>query len=224
LAPYWDKPVLPILTLSTATHGVWRGKKCRKAKLMKFPIHTSKTAQPPVGALLQTVQETLGFVPNLFGVIAGSAPALQAFLALNNEFTQSSLTPLEREIVQVVASVENDCAYCVAGHSAFAELQELPTDPIEAARGGHPVADPKLAALQRFTKAVVKHRGHLDPLDLAAFEQAGYGPNHVLDVVLGICVKFFSNLTNNIVGIPLDDEFEPFEWQKALTVSPTRQT
>jgi alkylhydroperoxidase family enzyme len=98
----------------------------------------------------------------------------------------------------------------------------LPTDPIEAARCGLPVADPKLAALQRFTKVVVKHRGHLDLLDLAAFEEAGYGPAQVLEVVLGICVKFFSNLTNNIVGIPLDDEFEPFAWQKALAKSSTR--
>ena len=189
---------------------------------MKFPIHTAKTVAPPVDAHLLAVQESLGLVPNLFGVIAGSAPALQAFLALNNEFSQSSLTALEREIVQVVASVENDCAYCVAGHTAFADLQELPTDPIEAARSGHPVADSKLAALQRFTKAVVKHRGHLDPADLEAFEEAGYGPAQVLDVVLGICVKFFSNLTNNIVGIPLDDEFEPFAWHKALANSPTR--
>lgn len=190
---------------------------------MKFPIHTSKTVPAPVDAHLLAVKDMLGFVPNLFGVIAGSAPALQAFLALNNEFSQSSLTSLEREIVQVVASAENDCAYCVAGHSAFADLQELPTDPIEAARGGHPVADPKLAALQRFTKAVVKNRGHIDPLELEAFEQAGYGPEHVLEVVLGICVKFFSNLTNNIVGIPLDDEFEPFEWQKPLAMTSTRQ-
>ncbi|MFT5783127.1 MAG: putative peroxidase-related enzyme [Candidatus Krumholzibacteriia bacterium] len=189
---------------------------------MKFPIHTAKTVAPPANAQLQAVQESLGFVPNLFGVIAESAPALQAFMALNNEFSQSSLTALEREIVQVVASVENDCAYCVAGHTAFANLQELPADPIEAARGGYPLADPKLAALQRFTIAAVKNRGHVDPMDLLAFKDAGYGPAQVLEVVLGVCVKFFSNLTNNIVGIPLDEEFESFAWLKAVENSSSR--
>jgi alkyl hydroperoxide reductase subunit AhpC len=33
-----------------------------------------------------------------------------------------------------------------------------------------------------------------------------------MEVVLGICVKTFSNLVNNIIGIPLDDEFSKHAW------------
>jgi hypothetical protein len=34
-----------------------------------------------------------------------------------------------------------------------------------------------------------------------------------MEVILGICVKTFSNLANNIIGIPLDEEFSKYVWQ-----------
>ena len=191
---------------------------------MKFRIHKTNTTSLPVVDQLQSVQESLGFVPNLFGVIAESPPALQAFLAMNQQFGESSLTALEREVVQIAASVENDCAYCIAGHTAFADLLDLDSCPINEARDSRPLTDPKLQALQAFTRAVVQQRGHLNFSDLADFEAAGYGSQAVIDVVLGVCVKFFSNLTNNIVGIPLDREFEPFAWTSGIANNQTQLT
>ena len=31
-------------------------------------------------------------------------------------------------------------------------------------------------------------------------------------MILGVCVKMFSNFTDNILGIPLDEAFVPYKW------------
>ena len=55
-----------------------------------FKIHTAETAQAPADNLLTATESTLGFVPNLFGVIAESATALRGFVQMNNLFVQKS--------------------------------------------------------------------------------------------------------------------------------------
>ena len=187
-----------------------------------FKIHTEKTAPSPADQMLGQVRTGLGFIPNVFAVIAESAPALGAFVDLNNRLANSSLTATERELVQIATSVENECRYCVAGHSAFASLQNVSTEVVDAARSGGPIPDDRLDALHRLTLALLRQKASVDPDTLEAFFAAGYGPEQLMEVILGICVKIFSNLTNAAVGFPLDDEFAPYAWKpEAATVNNT---
>jgi hypothetical protein len=55
----------------------------------------------------------------------------------------------------------------------------------------------------------------LSETELERFLDAGYTQRQLLEVILGICVKVMSNLTNNAVGIPLDETFAPYAWQAA---------
>lgn len=183
----------------------------------EYKIHTTDTATPPAGETLKKVQESLGFIPNVFAVIAESAPALQAFVDLNNRFADSSLTSTERELIQITTSVENRCQYCVAGHTAFAGMQDVSEEVITAARNGGPIPDARLDALHRFTLALVNSKGSVDPEAMEAFFAVGYDQRQVLEVVLGICVKVFSNLTNNAAAITLDDEFADYAWKPFST-------
>jgi uncharacterized peroxidase-related enzyme len=155
-------------------------------------------------------------VPNLFGVIAESPTALRAFVQLNNLFAQTNFNATSREIIQIAVSVENDCNYCVAGHSAFADMQNVPATIIKAIRNNQPVEDTKLEALNQFTRQVVRNKGYVSDETVQEFLDAGYTQAHVLEVILGLCVKTFSNLVNNIIGIPLDEQFAPHEWQKDI--------
>jgi alkylhydroperoxidase family enzyme len=54
---------------------------------------------------------------------------------------------------------------------------------------------------------VVTSRGRPTEADTAAFLQAGYGKQQVLEVVLGIGMKTLSNYTNHIADTPLDQAF-----------------
>lgn len=184
--------------------------------MQHFKIYSTEDAPSPADAQLKAVKEMLGFVPNVFAIIAESLPALRAFVELNNLFAESEFDATEREIIQTAASVENACAYCVAGHTGFAEMQKVPGEIIHAVRNNLPIADSKLEALNQFTRLLVRNRGNVSDKEVQQFLNAGYNRAHLLEVILGICVKTFSNLANNVIGIPLDDEFADHAWQPVM--------
>jgi uncharacterized peroxidase-related enzyme len=177
-----------------------------------FQLHRAETSAEPTATLLQTVIEQVGFLPNVFAVSAGAPPALAAFMALNEQFALTSFSDLEREIIHTATSVENEAPYCVAGHTAFADMLDLDENAIQAVRGADQVADQKLEALRTFTRQVVDQRGKLLDDELATFLAAGYRQDQVIEVILGITIKIFTNFTSKITAIPLDDAFSPYVW------------
>jgi len=182
-----------------------------------FKLYNQQTANPKAGALLHAVEDMVGFTPNIFGVIAESIPALRGFVELNNQFSQSSFNATEIEIIQTATSVENQCTYCVAGHTAFAQMAKVPSHIIEAIRKDQKIDDPRLEALNQFTRTLVRSKGMISSKAQDDFIAAGFTPAQILEVILGVCVKTFSNLTNNTIGIPLDNEFKPYQWQPIVT-------
>lgn len=164
--------------------------------------------------MLDSVERQLGFVPNVFASLATSAPALGAFIDLNERFGASSLTPIERETVQLAASVERGSSYCVAGHTRFAHDQQADGRVIEALRNEATVDDTRLDALSQFTRAVIHGDGRVSEAETERFFAAGFGPEQVLDVILGICVKTLSNFTTNALKPSLDTAFSAYAWRR----------
>lgn len=181
--------------------------------MQTFEIFTPETAPAPAGTMLASLHDLLGFVPNVFAVMAAAPPVLSAFMVLNQEFSKTSLTPEEREVVQITVSTQNGCGYCVAGHTAFAHAQGVSETVINAVRRCTDIADPRLRALQAFTRAVAANNGRIDTDEVRRFLSAGYTRAHMQEVILGICVKTFSNLTSNLLRFPLDDVFAPHAWE-----------
>jgi len=178
-----------------------------------FPIHDTRSATDEAADVLGAVEAQLGFIPNVFGALANSTPALLAFADLNRHFGVSSLSVIERETVQIAASVERGSEYCVAGHTRFARDQHTDDAVVESLRRVAPVRDARLEALATFTRALVRSEGHAGAQELEQFLAAGYDSAQALEVILGICVKTLSNLTSNLLGIPLDEAFASSAWQ-----------
>ncbi len=178
-----------------------------------FIVHTPQTASQEARATLAYIGEKLDFVPNMFAVMGGAPAALTALAEVNRCLTRSSLTPLEAEIIQIAASVGNTSPYCVAGHTAFAAMQHLDADVIDAVRNEQRLPDVKLEALRWFTHRLVESRGHLDDRELVVFVDAGYSQNQAIEVIMAVSLKFFTNLTSNLTGIALDEAFAAFEWK-----------
>lgn len=182
---------------------------------MEFKIYTASDAPAGSQAILAATQKGLGFVPNLFGTMAGAPSMLSAYTTLSRIFDESSLSATERQIVLLATSRVNGCEYCMAAHTAIAGMQRVPRDVIDALRDGEALADPHLEALRRFTITVVESRGWPDEAAVNEFAAAGYGPQQVLEVVLGIGMKTLSNYVNHIAGTPLDGQFAPARWTRA---------
>ena len=180
--------------------------------MQPMTIHDSQTASPESAALLTGVESQIGFIPNVFAVIAASTPALAAFVDLNGHFGASSLSAVEREVVQLVASTENSCGYCVAGHTVFARDQQMDERLINALRSNAPLPDPRLETLARFTRALIQRSGHDCEPELEGLVEAGYTQEQALEIIVGICVKTMSNLASNTFSIPVDDAFCSCAW------------
>lgn len=178
-----------------------------------FTVHTIKTAPEPARETLAAVQRKLGFIPNLMGELSAAPAALQAYATLSELLTQTSLTPVEQQVVLIAASIANGCEYCVAAHSAGLKMAGAGVDEIDAVRNGRPLTDPKLEALRAFTTALVERRGWVKQTEFEQFLRAGYRREQVFDVLVGVSMKTLSNYANHIAGTPLDPPLQPFAWE-----------
>lgn len=175
-------------------------------------INSCTPAPPANQKILREVEKNVGFVPNLFRTLASQTGVVEAFVALDGAITQSSLTPAECQVVMLTASVENTGTYCVAGHTLFSRKLGMPDSLISALRCGKPVNDERLAALQTFVQLLIRARGHVTPEQTAAFIQAGFSREQVLEVVMGIALKTFSNYVDSATGLSLDGQFADARW------------
>lgn len=184
----------------------------RGIRMTSFTLYTPDDAPGKSGELLEGAQSKMGFLPNLYAMLAESDAALQAYLDLSALVAKGTdFSPAEQQLVLLVSSVENDCRYCVAAHSSGARLAKLDKAIIEAVRTGQPVSDPRLEALRRFTEAVVIKRGHVQE-EMETFLAAGFTRRQVLEVVLCVSMKTLSNYANHIVDTPLDTMLQRMEW------------
>jgi AhpD family alkylhydroperoxidase len=128
-------------------------------------------------------------------------------------FEGSSFSPVEKQVVLLTVSFENECRYCVAAHSTIAEMSQLPPEVVEALRDGSEIADSKLEALRRLTREVVRKRGWIEGGELDAFFAAGFSRAQFLELVVGVTQKTLSNYINHVAHTPVDEAFAAHEWQ-----------
>lgn len=176
-------------------------------------------ATPPASDRLNEAQSTLGFIPNMYAVMANSPGLLDTYIHGYEHFRRyEGFTPAEQEIVLLAISRENGCAYCVAAHSFLADKKSgVPGAVIEAIRNGTAIPDAKLSALHDFTRVMVVKRGLPDKADVKAFLAAGYSEHHMLEIILAIAVKTLSNYANHLFHTPVDTVFSGHVWQDART-------
>ena len=86
--------------------------------MSRLPIQTPDTAQPQAKPRIEAAIRNNGFLPNLIGVLANSPAALQMYQDVGAINATTSLSPFEREVVQITAAVANGCGYCVHSHTA----------------------------------------------------------------------------------------------------------
>ncbi len=175
-------------------------------------LHDQETAPESAKPTLAAVGRANGFTPNLFRALANSPSTLNGFAALLEANDGGTLSPAERQIVQLTASVENQGEYCVAGHSSFAARMGLPVEPIMAIRESRQLPDKRYQGLVDFTRALVRSRGHVTDDHKAAFEASGFGTEQIFEVIAGIALKTITNYVSSVFDLPLDRQFQAQAW------------
>lgn len=93
--------------------------------------------QIPAGSrpFLGRVKRDFGFIPNLFAAFSHSPVLFEGYLGLDAIYSKGTLTPAERQLVLLTASVVNECPYCTAAHSTVAKgMLKVPAAVVAAVR------------------------------------------------------------------------------------------
>ncbi|MFT7579646.1 MAG: putative peroxidase-related enzyme [Myxococcota bacterium] len=177
-----------------------------------FPIHTIESAPSETTEVLNWYVTNFKFVPNLSAVMAESPALLTSYWQLQTNLQKSTkLSPPEDNIVQMSIAMENECQYCVAGHTMAGRIFfKSPEAQLEAIRKKASLPTAKFNALRNFAIQVFKSHGRVTDAQLKAFYQVGYDRSQALEVVANVAAKVMSNFANQVARTPLDDQIKPF--------------
>ncbi len=169
---------------------------------------TIDTAPEANREILNKVAAGMGFVPNMFALMANSEAVLQGYVALDSKFELSGFTPFERQAIFLATSQENECHYCVPAHSTvMLDLMKADPEKVRALRNHEPTGDAKLDALVALTRELVRNRGEADSATIRRFLDAGYQPVQVMEILVGLAMKTITNYSAKLSDLTLDEPF-----------------
>lgn len=178
-----------------------------------FTVHTIDSAPEQSRPVLQQIQQTFGFVPNIAGAMAESPVLIDAFFQLFQKVHSGTFTEAQIQTSLLTNAVTNACTWAVAFHTALALNEGLEPADVDAIRAGRAPADRRHAALSTLTKTAIDKRGHLDERDVSAFLEAGFRRDQVLEVLAVAAASTITNYVGSITQPPLETQFEIHAWR-----------
>ena len=142
---------------------------------------------------LKIVKEKVGFVPNVLNAFSKFPKQFEGFTKLYNSLMlgESGLSKLEREMIAVTVSSENQCFYCLVAHGAA--VRELSDDPQLGERLASNFESANLSkkhkAMLRFVRTLTNNPSKINENDRQALTHEGFNDRDIWDISL--IVGFF---------------------------------
>ncbi|MBT2116456.1 hypothetical protein KK141_13735 [Dyella sp. LX-66] len=177
-----------------------------------FPIHTIASAPEPSRPSLEALQDTFGMIPNIAAAMSTSPVLIGSLVGLFGKVHGGSFSERQIQVVLLTNAVANACSWAVAFHSFLAVTEGIDVAEVDAIRARRMPRDPGHAALSVLAGTLIEKRGHLDDHDMSAFLQAGFGRDHLLEVIAIVAASAITNYTGNVTRPPLEHAFEAWRW------------
>jgi uncharacterized peroxidase-related enzyme len=171
--------------------------------MKKITVPTIDQVNPDSKVLFEGMQRRLGKVPNLYATIGYSSNALKAFLDLDVTLSKGIFNGKQREAIALVVSQLNNCAYCLAGHTASAVRYGLTIDETIEIRKGHS-SDAKINAIVQLAKSITENKGHADEALMQQFFDAGFDEGALMELIGFVTVRVYTNYVFAATDIPVD--------------------
>ena len=178
-----------------------------KTQMSRFHIHDDLSA--PEGSLpvLKGALSSAGQLPNFLGVLAGSPAALRGYARFRSELRNGTLKlpTLERISLAIAEHFRSEPGLAI--HQRTARQAGLGIDEVALAREWDS-QDPQEAALLRYLKALVEHRGRA-PMHLhEEAREAGWSDEQLLEAIAVVTLESFTAMVNVAGEVPVDGSFE----------------
>lgn len=180
-----------------------------------FPIHTIESAPELSKPSLASLQSAFGIIPNIAGAMATSPVLTASLVGLFGNVHGGSFSEKQIQIVLLTNAVTNACSWAVAFHSFLAMREGIDAADVEAIRERRSPKDPKHSALSVLARTFIEKRGHVDDHDMSAFLEAGFGREHLLEVIAIVAASTITNYAGNVARPPLERDFQAYRWSAA---------
>jgi alkylhydroperoxidase family enzyme len=177
-----------------------------------FPVHTIESAPERSKPAMQQLQSAFGTIPNLIGAMATSPVLIDSLVGLFGHVHGGSFTEAEVQIVLLTDAVTNGSAWAVAFHTTLSLKEGIDPAEVRAIREGRLPKDNKFAALSGLAKTMIEKRGRLDDEDIDRFLAAGFGKDHLLEVIAAVAASTITNYTGSITKPALEAPFQEHAW------------
>jgi AhpD family alkylhydroperoxidase len=178
----------------------------------QFPVYTIDTAPEASKPALQDLHAAFGIIPNIAGAMATSPVLINSLLGLFGRVHSGSFTEAQIQTLLLTNAVTNACAWAVAFHTALALKEGLAPADVDAIRAGRAPNDSKLGALSTLARTLIEKRGRIADQDREAFLAAGFGKDHLLEVIGVVAASTITNYTGNVTNPPLAAPFQAHVW------------
>lgn len=179
-----------------------------------FPVHTRESAPERSRPALQHFQSAFGMIPNLIGALSSSPVLINSLLDLFGKVHGGSFTEAQVQIVLLTDAVTNGSSWAVAFHTTLALKEGIDPADVQAIREGGLPKDTKFAALSGLARTMIERRGRLGDEDIDRFLAAGFGKDHLLEVIAAVAASTITNYTDNIAKPPLEASFQEHAWRR----------
>lgn len=164
---------------------------------------SESAATGEVAQIYSAIKNKLGRLPNVFLLMGNSAAVLNAYLALEQALSSTSLDIKLREQIALAVGQINGCQYCLAAHTAIGRNVGLTDKEIIDSRRGEST-DPKIQAILSFVRQSVENRGWASDECVAALKSAGLNDTEIAEIVLVISASMFTNYFNHTADPVID--------------------
>jgi len=179
-----------------------------------YRIYDMNSASDAARPVLEQVKRHYQFIPNALGAMVESPEAVRAYLTLDELVRENSLTDEQRHVVFLTIAREFNCSYCVAAHTAFAQMDQVPGEYIQKLREGETLSNSKLEALQQFVSKLVQSDCHVSKQDIDDFLAQGFTRCNVLEIITMMANKLIAVYANRVMGTDLDEALLPARWSR----------
>jgi AhpD family alkylhydroperoxidase len=180
--------------------------------MINFPVHTIESAPERSKPALRQLQSAFGMIPNITAVMATSPVLINSLVGLFGNVHGGSFTEAQVQVVLLTDAVTNGCTWAVAFHTALALKEGIDAADVQAIREARLPKDSKFVALSALAKTMIEKRGRLDDQDLEQFLAAGFGKDHLLEVIAAVAASTITNYTGSITKPALEVPFQAHAW------------
>jgi alkylhydroperoxidase family enzyme len=180
--------------------------------MKRFPVFTIDSAPEASKPALRDLQSAFGMIPNVAATMATSPVLINSLVGLFGRVHGGSFTEAQIQTLLLTNAVTNAATWAVAFHSALALQEGLTPADVDAIRTGRSPKDVKLGALSTLTRTLIETRGRIDDQVAEQFLAAGFGTDHLLEVIAVVAASTITNYTTNVTKPPLEAQFQAHAW------------